>query len=992
MGRTPEDKFVHFDQAFTAIMDDILQALGREDRFPPTPIYKVVCDMLPQVRELSKQHLTWEAYVESQLRSRGYTEVTAEFTAELRKEVDEINRVANAYTDESLAAIQHDSHCLLKQKAFSKFWASRVHPKTSVSLSTFCDLLTLYMLSTAAASGNAQTVVEKLKNILAPEVEANEGAIDVYILAKVTRFAALEETDIFEAISQVVERLTVNPTCLIPSFQSRAKDALPRVYYNAGESEEIVEALSGSEGGVVGVSGPSLVGKTHRVLHTVHSQLLSSGRDILWIDLARIDRESDGVARISSQLFLRNCRTTQELITALKGALSKLRPGALLIVDNISTQTLNSEMISRISPMKQSDVVSPREISPRDGDDPISAWTKFVLKLLTCIMEFKEKLKLVIVASKLDTLRGVVAFSREIAIKPLASEPAKAMIAEYTSNLQFRGGIPVDLSALEVASCCLPGEIVLLAHSGSLGGIRKVAKVISEVVEYGSNPLAIEHAKSIVAIEIFNQLTPDEQLLSCCLFSNIAHFDEPLVWAMSKRAFHNDIVRWDIAWKGLLESGWVVHTPDLGFAVSTIAAYVTVTCTGLTTQQLQEWYMDHWADEIARINYASASSTQNPSPILEYLTQHMPHFGHLFSVVNNAKVKYVPVAPSASTSSVKGMDAPPTSSKELNLLQRVFSRGPSFLTPRKPAAAKDSPRGAFSIFSPRSTRNDKDKDKDASKSTFNMNIFSPRDRLKPPRKSVTSVTSSSNLEQQGIGFQTPQKGPAASSGASDVTPSSAVPVIGAPKGADSGGDRASVFVFPDEYTCHVSELSAEQVSSHIEIGVSISPITLEAIVYKIAGKNGPVLNYHFLPSGGVKLATLFRDQLTPADGEVFEAACIEVSEQHLRNSSIVSAVEESFAVITRLGYLPAKPFASRPLGCTARALMAYGRALLADGAFPAAAATFAAVLSESVRPSIPANALDKILAEATHLLEEANTKSTGPPSNAPASIKSTPQK
>lgn len=984
MGQTPEDKFVHFDEAFTSVMDDILQAMGREERFPPTPTYKVVCNLLPQVRELSKQHLTWEAFLESQMRSRGYTEVTPKFAVELRKEVDEINRVASEYTDESLAVIQHDSSCLLKQKAFHKFWASRIHPKTSVSLSTFSDLLTLYMLSTAAASGNAQTTVEKLKAILAPEVEANDGLVDVYTLAKITRFAAPLETDIFEAISQVTERLTQNPVCLIPSFQSYAKDPYPSVYYNTGESEELTALLSGTDGGVVGVSGPSLVGKTHRLLHIVHTQLLSTPRDILWIDFARIDRESDGVARISSQLFLRNCRNTQELITALRAYLTKLRPGGLLIVDNISTQTLNSEMIARISPMKKSDPSSPRDISPRDGDDPILAWTKFVLKLLTCLWEFKDKLKLVIVASKLDTLRGVVSFSNEVVIKPLAPESAKAMIAAYTSNLQFRGGIPVDLPALELASCCLPGEIVLLAQSGSLGGIRKVAKVISEVVEYGSNPTVIEHAKSIVAIEIFNQLTPDEQLLSCCLFSNIAHFDEPLVWAMSKRAFHNDIVRWDIAWKGLLESGWVVANPDLGFAVSSIAAYVTTSCSGFSTQQLQEWYMDHWADEIARVNFASSSTTENPSAILEYLTQHMPHFKHLFSVVSNAKSKNIP-APVLS-SSARALEAPIASSRDMSLLQRVFSRGPSFLTPRKPVTAKDSPRGAFSIFSPRSN-----KDKDTSKSSFSLNIFSPRDRLKPPRKSVTSVASS---QPEPTNFLTPQKGAALASSSADVdTPTSAVPVIGIPGGVHSGDDRKSVFVFPEEYTCQVSELSEEQVTTHIEIGVTISPITLEAIVYKIAGKNGSVLNYHYQPNEAVKLASTFRDQLTPADGEVYEIACIEVSEQQLRNSSVVSAVEESFNVITRLGYLPGKAFSSRPLGCTARALMAYGRALLADGAFPAAAATFAAVLSESVRPSIPTNTLDKTLSEATKLLEEANSKPTGiASSTVHASFRSTPTK
>ena len=227
----------------------------------------------------------------------------------------------------------------------------------------------------------------------------------------------------------------------------------------------------------------------------------------------------------------------------------------------------------------------------------------------------------------------------------------------------------LDIDKLVSASSCLPGEIVLLASGGSLGGIRKVAEQIGEIRRsfgassrgiYNStgssagdtsseqalaklqqqrqlisdDQLWIQHAKSIVAIEIFNQLTPDEQLLTTSLLGNICHFDEALVWSMSRKQFHNDILRWNIAWMGLLESGWVVRVPDLGYSVSSIAAYVKTSCDVLDIQRLHEWYLSHWSDELVRVNiYAyNLLDPRQAASTLEYFTQNISHFKHVIKV------------------------------------------------------------------------------------------------------------------------------------------------------------------------------------------------------------------------------------------------------------------------------------------------------------------------------------------------------------------------
>ena len=52
--------------------------------------------------------------------------------------------------------------------------------------------------------------------------------------------------------------------------------------------------------------------------------------------------------------------------------------------------------------------------------------------------------------------------------------------------------------------------------------------------------------KTFIPLLIITLTTPD-----------LPPFDEALVWTLSKDLFDEDIVRWRIAWNGLIEVGWV---------------------------------------------------------------------------------------------------------------------------------------------------------------------------------------------------------------------------------------------------------------------------------------------------------------------------------------------------------------------------------------------------------------------------------------------------
>jgi hypothetical protein len=506
IGTTPREKFIQFDSSIKALMDEIMLEMGIEEPFSDSPEYKVVCDLLYDIRELSKQHISWGEYVSKQANSRGIDTLTDTFTQELSDERDRINKFAHEYIEESFAFIQQEPHSIIGQKAFHQFWAQKIHPLHIVHLDSLCTLITEYMTSLGADSVKVDHVVKGLRIRLTEEADICDG-IDPFSLARVTRFLPPADDNFISVATILADVLIDGAIISIPGIDLNSN----QVYYDEGQKEAITDLLSPSttitnevsvsdkvQSRRLGIYGPSLSGKTYRLLHIIHDQLsesmismkslksnesfietknesniteskiidetivqlsdknistaISSSdlitvekphlRDVIWIDLDRVDKESDGIARFSSQLFFRKCHVIEQLEKELTSLLMTIRSGAIFVIDNVSFVSLRAQMLSRISPVRQtsrasmdgstSPILDMKTSSGKSNED----WIMFLSRVIRLITKFSDKVQLIVVGEDIDNLRTIVNFDKTFPIGALSSEAVKRMIKGYTSSLK----------------------------------------------------------------------------------------------------------------------------------------------------------------------------------------------------------------------------------------------------------------------------------------------------------------------------------------------------------------------------------------------------------------------------------------------------------------------------------------------------------------------------------------------------------------------------
>jgi hypothetical protein len=102
-----------------------------------------------------------------------------------------------------------------------------------------------------------------------------------------------------------------------------------------------------------------------------------------------------------------------------------------------------------------------------------------------------------------------------------------------------------------------------------------------------------------------------------------------MVWAMSKLFFESDLIRWRIAWNGLVEVRWVVEMADLGYVVADIPSLIHIESENIDVQGLYDEYMVFWGSELVRINDASMGGIS----VLEYFTRNLTHFKRVFECI-----------------------------------------------------------------------------------------------------------------------------------------------------------------------------------------------------------------------------------------------------------------------------------------------------------------------------------------------------------------------
>jgi len=172
-------------------------------------------------------------------------------------------------------------------------------------------------------------------------------------------------------------------------------------------------------------------------------------------------------------------------------------------------------------------------------------------------------------------------------------------LSDTQANFLARELLPNDPASLVIAGRRLAGDMARLASSCSLSVVRKVAAIYT--VDEGAT-LA---AKKCIVEGTESDMTPDQLLCAACMLTDLQHFSEGHAWALCRAAFQDDVLRWRIAWLGLVEIGWVSYSQPLGYWIpptSIVSKLVVVsndTTISLDTQVRA--YLLYWAEQIVRV-------------------------------------------------------------------------------------------------------------------------------------------------------------------------------------------------------------------------------------------------------------------------------------------------------------------------------------------------------------------------------------------------------
>lgn len=207
-----------------------------------------------------------------------------------------------------------------------------------------------------------------------------------------------------------------------------------------------------------------------------------------------------------------------------------------------------------------------------------------------------------------------------MAIKPLTI-PA---LTSANALVLAKQMLPVDPMTLMLAGRNLAGEMVRIAQTCSLATIRKMAAI------YTIDPNATHIARKCMMEGIESELSMDEKLCAACMLTGLPHFNEGHAWALCRDAFQNNLLRWRVAWQGLVDVGWVGYSPCLGFWLPTYSVISTPVESSvpisLATQVKS--YIFYWAAELVRLNNFSYDSSA-------HLLTHDKYRKHFRSVLCN---------------------------------------------------------------------------------------------------------------------------------------------------------------------------------------------------------------------------------------------------------------------------------------------------------------------------------------------------------------------
>ena len=170
------------------------------------------------------------------------------------------------------------------------------------------------------------------------------------------------------------------------------------------------------------VAGDQGVGKSTRLLSIIHSGELNNtivNRDVIWIDFDQVFTESDGMARISSQLGLLKCQNIPDMLSKLRHYISTYRSSTTIILDNLHL---------RPHVNRRATCFSGNDISAQEID--YTRWKSFVQELIATVKHVVDShdCSLVVTCRQFYDFKDMFDWDRMYIIQPLPDEVANTMI------------------------------------------------------------------------------------------------------------------------------------------------------------------------------------------------------------------------------------------------------------------------------------------------------------------------------------------------------------------------------------------------------------------------------------------------------------------------------------------------------------------------------------------------------------------------------------
>lgn len=899
IGNEPDDILTHFHSQFPTLLSHIASAGGNSSHsynLRHVEDYFFICNELPSIRKQVFVDRIVDTYALLVSNSRTDSEVKSQQKTEIKKELESIRDFVKNCAEETLRLVDSD-HCLITQKAFRAVWLKRPKRRLCILLKDFIDDVKHRLTSESHHNKEVNHALKVLIAVLnnnSPMMPSD--TISEFVLAKVTRAVPEGEMSLLNAIHSI-------DTCIMaPSLAMQGK-----IIFSDDLSElTLTQAISST--GWTSITGPTLSGKSCRLRHVVGTisrrELtdIPATIDVVWIDFDGVHNEIDGVLRIASQLYFRRCYTLTALEAKLKDLLSRLKKNSIVVFDNIvfnkkassvHTALTSESYVAFRSPPDHSTVAIDKESNPLSH---LSNWNRFIVHLCSICHDFNH-ISFVIVSDSCFSLESTITFKEKLVVLPVrkevANDTAKEMEKAIIANSKCTINAPIDIKSLVAGSERLTGMMESIARfPWSLSNFREFS---NQICAAGEDLEAIKTARINAITTMFHSLNRESKLLACTLPWHDGHFSLRSIWSITKDIYSGDIIKFRIAWEGLVDAGWIVESSELGWRLSKLAALVQPSHTAIDGQFLYDNYVLFWASELARINEAGA---QSPNALDEF-GRYSTHFRHVFdnllsyhAITNEAMVHNLEV--NKRLLKTRTHNALESLNSENHKQSQSVHRSPSLHLVAQMSLALS--RKISSQFASDTRDNDsvsEDSSHDDSSATT-----AKQDALNKRRVSLAHAPNTR--------FSSPK------------------PTLVDKANAISGNDTS-------EWNC-VDARNIRPISV-------VSPMIIEKILEIVGGKLGRILTYHIPPVIALKIAQQIMCNLTPMDGIHYDASVVDFAEQCLRNN-LVSEGMSYLIQITTLFFSQLDGDVHDPPYFAARALLTLGHLQLVETSYSSAQLAF----------------------------------------------------